>query len=564
MNVLPIGLLGAAILAVVLIVLVVLVRRLRPIRSDGRPHHESPRVDGPRLIALEGALEGNEFPVPPSPKGLTIGRDPSNDVIVPADMLVSRHHAQIIQESGQYVLYDRNSVNGVYANNQRIARHPLSNGDLIQICDCVFQFAAGATPVPAGPAPSSEERESPPKAPPMDSMRLSAQTSFEGYTLEPGNENGEASIAYERYVLEKELGRGGMSVVYKGYDAKGLALAIKVLDVTDKYLVRKFVQEGQIGAALRDHPNIRVVHHLGRCRDNRLYLVMEYIDGKSLRRVISQTNTDEQVVQIIGQVCAALQYAHQQNIVHRDIKPENILIDTHGVVKVTDFGIAKLTSSVRVTSDRVVGTPEYLSPEQAQGQQRILPTSDIYSVGIVLYEMLTGRPPFPIAFDRPLREATLAVLSDHIRTDPTPPSRIQAGTPKHLERVAMKALEKDPEQRYSTARALNQALGYQSQVIIPSPPHLKVAHIVVVQGSEAGQRIMLGPEATVLGREQIAPGNLQVSRHHISITPRGDQLWLEDTSLNGTWVNGERVFGEIPIKAGDEIVVGNHVLRVEW
>jgi hypothetical protein len=128
----------------------------------------------------------------------------------------------------------------------------------------------------------------------------------------------------------------------------------------------------------------------------------------------------------------------------------------------------------------------------------------------------------------------------------------------------MKALEKDPEQRFGSAREVSQALGYQSQVIIPSPPHLKVAYIVVMQGSEAGQRFMLGPEATVLGREQIAPRNLQVSRHHMSITPRGDQLWLEDTSLNGTWVNGERIFGEIPIKVGDEIVVGNCVLRVEW
>ena len=101
------------------------------------------------------------------------------------------------------------------------------------------------------------------------------------------------------------------------------------------------------------------------------------------------------------------------------------------------------------------------------------------------------------------------------------------------------------------------------EVIIPSPPHLKRAHIVVVQGGEPGRRVVLGPEATLLGRDQIAPGELQVSRHHMSIIPRGDQLWLEDTSLNGTWVNGDRVFGQVPIKAGDEIVVGNYVLRVE-
>ncbi len=565
MEVYPVGLVGLAISIAIAFaaILVVLVRRLQPTKRDGQPLRELRRADSPRLIATEGSLEGREFPIPPSLKGLTIGRDPSNDVVVPADMLVSRNHALIMLENGQYVLYDRNSVNGVYVNNQRVARHVLSDGDLIQICNCHFRFVTGAAPLPSKSPPSVKGKESPMQHSVMDSMRLRAQTYFEGHMLGQDLEQSGTAATYERYILEKELGRGGMSVVYKAFDAQGAPLAIKVLDVTDKYLMRKFVQESQIGAALRDHPNIRTVYHLGRCRDNRLYLVMEYIDGVCLRQVIDETKTDAEIVRIIGQTCDALHYAHRQNIVHRDVKPENILIDNQGVVKVTDFGIAKLTSSVTVTSDRIVGTPEYLSPEQARGQQRILPSSDIYSLGIVLYEMLAGRPPFTIALDRPLREATLAVLSDHIRTKPTPPSQIQSRTSKHLERVALKALEKDAKRRYPTARAVRKALGFQSKAMIPSPPRLKVAYIVIAHGSRVGVRIRLRHDVTVLGREQIAPEDLQISRNHISIVPRGDQLWLEDTSLNGTWVNGERVYGEIPIIAGDEIAVGEHILRVE-
>ena len=503
------------------------------------PLQSAPDADSPRLIAVQGSLVGREFNIPPPPKGLTIGRASANHVALADDVMVSRHHAQIMQENGHHVLHDRDSVNGVFVNNQRIARHVLADRDMIQICNAFFRFVVGAAPDSTVPRPT------PPAPPVSDSMHLPAQTEFEGY------------------VLEEELGRGGMSVVYKARDAQGATYAIKVLDVSDKYLRRKFVQEGEIGAALRDHPHIRVVHHLSQSQDQNLYLVMEYIQGQSLRKLTEQGIADTEIVRLIGEVCDALHYAHQQNIVHRDIKPENILVDHHGAVKVTDFGIAKLTSSVTVTNDRIVGTPEYLSPEQAQGRQRILPASDVYSLGIVLYEMLAGRPPFPLPPDLSPREATVIVLTQHIEDRPTRPGQIRSRVSKRLEKVALKALEKAPQQRFPTAQAMAQALGFDSQVIPPPPLIRPVAHLVVVRGSHARRHISLASEMTLLGREQIAPDDRQMSRQHLSIAPRGGQLWLQDRSLNGTWVNGERVYGQTPLNAGDEIIAGNHVLRLE-
>jgi serine/threonine protein kinase len=498
----------------------------------------------PRLVALDGPLLGQDFAVHPPPRGLTIGRESSNDVALTSDPLVSRQHAQVMPEGGAYVLHDRNSVNGVLVNGQRVMRHTLSDGDLIQICNSTFRFEMGPQ------APQEVEKPSPPpekEDASLDSMRLSGQTEFEGYRL------------------EKKVGQGGMSVVYKAYDAQDKPVAIKVLDVTDAYVVRKFIQEGEIGVTLRGHPNICTVLSSGRARDDRLYLVMEFIEGTSLRSTIGRDLTETQIVDIVGQVCDALHYAHLRHIVHRDIKPENILIDQEGRVKVADFGIAKLTSSVTVTKNRLMGTPEYISPEQAQAQ-RILPTSDVYSVGVVLYELLTGRPPFPLPTYDSLTQERAAfnrVLFDHIHAEPTPPSQLRPDVPKRLERVTMRALEKEPRRRFSTAWEMAQAMGFRRKIAAPPAPPKLQASLVVVRGSQSGKRIPLSAKPMVLGRQQIAPDDAYLSHQHMSIAPRGANFWLEDMSRNGTWVNGERVYGETLLKSGDEIAVGEQVLRVE-
>ena len=268
-------------------------------------------------------------------------------------------------------LYDRDSVNGVFVNGQRVFRYVLHHGDMFQICNSRFRFMHDN-----GSAPDDQYSMPSPKSnnyPLTDSMKLGTQARI-----------GE-------YVIEKIIGKGGMSVVYKAWSPQKQPVAIKVLDVTGEYVERKFEQEGRIGVTLREHPNICQTFDSGRSEDDRFYLVMEYIEGTSLRDLIdNHALSEQQIVHIIGQLCDALHYAHQHYIVHRDIKPENILVSNQGKVKVTDFGIAKLTSSVTVTDDRIVGTPEYISPEQAQAQ-RITPASDIYSVGImpVSYTHLT-------------------------------------------------------------------------------------------------------------------------------------------------------------------------------
>lgn len=494
----------------------------------------------PKLVLIEGALAGQEFGIPPTAEGLTLGRDTGNDVKLTEDMLVSRQHAQILCEPEGWVLYDRDSVNGVFVNNQRVMRHALRHGDVIQMGNTRGRFDAGSQAAAPAPIPS------PPARPRSNSMQLAANTQFGGH------------------LLAGEVGRGGMSVVYKAYDPQKRVVAIKVLDVDDDYIVRKFIQEGEIGAALCDHPNICRVYNSGRGADNRFYLVMEFIEGVSLRRLIGQRFTAAQIVAIIGQVCDALHYAHLRNVVHRDIKPENIMVEPQGRVKVTDFGIAKLTSSVTVTTDRTVGTPEYVSPEQAQGQ-RVLAASDIYSVGVVLYELLTGRPPFPLPKTPNVepRAATMSVLIQHIRTQPIPPTQLAPETPPYLEQAALTALEKDPRRRFASAWEMACALGYRREGV-PTPTRQHVlAQLVVIQGQQVGKAIPLNEAGAVLGRAEIAPEDGYISTKHLTITLKGGQLWLLDTSRNGTWVNGERVFSESPLNVGDVIKVGAQSLRFE-
>ncbi len=494
---------------------------------------------GAKLIALEGEAGGRAWEIPASRKGLTIGRGSINDVVLQNDMMVSRQHAQIVFEDGRCVLHDRGSVNGVFVNDRRVMRHTLRRDDVIQICNTTFRFVAEGD---IG-SPPEEERQSPLAHPDTDSMELPRNTDFGGY------------------LLEGKIGQGGMSVVYKAYNAQRRPVAIKVLDVDDDYIVKKFIQEGEIGRTLRHHPNICRIYSSGRAEDNRFYLVMEYISGVSLREVVGRAVTDEQIVSIIGQACDALHYAHLQNVVHRDIKPENIMVNDQGQAKVTDFGIAKLTSSVTVTKDRTVGTPEYISPEQVQAQ-RVVPGSDIYSVGIVLYELLTGRPPFPLERAASPRAATIQVLMKHLHTEPIPPSHLNPRVSPHLEQIALRALAKTPEQRFASAWEMACALGYERRALTP-PPSIFAGQLVVMNGPRSGHRIRLTTPSVVLGRAQIAPEDQYISKQHLKIAQRGRQLWLEDRSRNGTWVNGERVFGEAPINANDVISVGKHSLRIE-
>ena len=261
-----------------------------------------------------------------------------------------------------------------------------------------------------------------------------------------------------RYAVIERAGSGGMAEVYRARDELlGREVAVKVLSQrlsTDQTFVERFRREAQAAANL-NHPNIVALYDFG-ADDSTYYIVMEFIDGRSLADVIKAEGPlmPERAAEIAIDVARALERAHGAGLVHRDIKPSNIMLSAAGQTKVTDFGIARaLTRDGEQTvtqTGMVIGTAAYLSPEQAQGNP-VDQRSDVYSLGCVLYEMLGGRPPF--SGDTPL-----SVAYRHVRDDAEPPSRANPDVPAPLDAVVMKALAKNPENRYQTATELRDDL----------------------------------------------------------------------------------------------------------
>lgn len=252
-----------------------------------------------------------------------------------------------------------------------------------------------------------------------------------------------------RYEILEQLGGGGMSIVYKGRDTfLNRLVTIKVLRpefTCDEDFVKRFRREAQAIASL-SHPNIVSIYDVGR-EDEVDYLVMEYVEGDNLKNLIRGQGAlpPERAVEITRQVSEALQHAHENNIVHRDVKPQNILITRGGRAKLTDFGIARGATTATLTqTDTIVGSVHYLSPEQARGETAG-PRSDIYSLGIVLYEMVTGELPFQ-------GETPIGVALKHIQEEPPRPSSLNPGVSPGLEKVIARALAKIPADRYRTAR----------------------------------------------------------------------------------------------------------------
>ena len=249
-----------------------------------------------------------------------------------------------------------------------------------------------------------------------------------------------------------------MAEVYRARDELlGREVAVKVLSARlsgDQTFVERFRREAQLAANL-NHPNVVSLFDFG-ADNSTYYIVMEYIDGKPLADIIRDEGPlmPERAAEIASDVARALERAHASSLVHRDIKPSNIMLDSHGQIKVTDFGIARaLTADNEQTvtqTGMVIGTAAYLSPEQAQGAP-VDQRSDIYSLGCVMYEMLTGRPPF--TGDTPLSVAYM-----HVKENPSPPSSINPDVPKALDAIVMKALAKNPDNRYQTAAELREDL----------------------------------------------------------------------------------------------------------
>ncbi len=279
-----------------------------------------------------------------------------------------------------------------------------------------------------------------------------------------------------RYDILQKLGGGGMAIVYKGRDTfLNRYVTIKVLRpefTSDEDFIKSFKREAMAVASL-SHPNIVNIHDVGQ-EDNIHYLVMEYIQGDNLKNIIRKNErlTPEHAVRIAVQVCEALEHAHENHIVHRDVKPHNILIADDGRAKLTDFGIAmEATASTITRTDTIMGSVHYLSPEQARGE---IPTtqSDIYAVGILLYEMLTGKQPYS-------GDSPIAVAIKHIQETPQPVDEVNNAVPAELAAVVMRAMEKKSKDRYKSAgemaRFLELALEDTGQATMVIPVNEVVA-----------------------------------------------------------------------------------------
>jgi len=259
----------------------------------------------------------------------------------------------------------------------------------------------------------------------------------------------------ERYKLEDFIGQGGMSLVYRAVDIRtGHSVAVKILKSeynSDKEFLERFQREAQ-AASLMSHHNLVNLLDVGVEGEYR-YLVLEYVNGNTLKDIIRQKGriNYQTAIQVTIRILSALQHAHDNGIIHRDIKPQNVLIHADGHVKVADFGIARMTGGATIgKGDTVVGSVHYSSPEQATGSV-VEATSDLYSTGVVMYEMLTGRVPF-------VGDTPVAVAMQHIQDAPPPIADFAPETPPAVVAVVMKALEKDPKRRFQTAREMAEAL----------------------------------------------------------------------------------------------------------
>jgi tRNA A-37 threonylcarbamoyl transferase component Bud32 len=250
-----------------------------------------------------------------------------------------------------------------------------------------------------------------------------------------------------KYRIVEEIGRGGMGVVYKAEDIKlKRPVALKFLPhqwVSDSDARERFVQEARAASAL-DHPNICNIYEIGEAEDGRMYIAMAFYEGESLREKIKGGPlTAEEAMGIAIQAATGMAKAHQKGIVHRDIKPANLLITTDGVAKVVDFGLAKLAGQVKLTREgTTVGTVAYMSPEQAKGEA-VDQRTDIWSLGVVLYEMLSGVLPFKGDYEQTLIHSIL-------QREPERLAKLRKDLPPGLENVVFKALSKKPSDRYQS------------------------------------------------------------------------------------------------------------------
>ncbi|HEY3826880.1 MAG TPA: serine/threonine-protein kinase, partial [Bryobacteraceae bacterium] len=274
----------------------------------------------------------------------------------------------------------------------------------------------------------------------------------------------------DHYRIESLVARSGMASIFRATDTlNNRTVAIKIPHPemeADAALFERFQREREIGEKL-DHPGVMKVFHDD--KRSRVYMVMEWVEGELLRKLMSGAGKfpPERAARITARICEALDYIHSHGVVHRDMKPENIMVDPEDRIKLIDFGIAGNEGSRRLTFanlSSVMGTPDYISPEQVKGK-RGDGRSDIYAMGIMLYEMLTGKVPFT-------GNNAFLIMNDRLLNSPVPPREVNPNISPALQEIIYRAMERDPKNRYATAREFVWDLEHQDQVGVAERPEL--------------------------------------------------------------------------------------------
>ena len=317
----------------------------------------------------------------------------------------------------------------------------------------------------------------------------------------------------DRYELDGVVGRGGMAEVYRARDIRlDRMVAIKTLRTDlarDQTFQARFRREAQSAASL-NNPSIVAVYDTGEDMSTGVpvpYIVMEYVDGRTVRDLLIEGHRllPQRALEIISGVLRALEYSHQAGIVHRDIKPGNVMVTRNGDIKVMDFGIARAMSDTQATmtqTAQVIGTAQYLSPEQARGE-RVDARSDLYSTGCLMYELLTGRPPFT-------GDSPVAIAYQHVRENPVPPSRLDPDMPPWADAIVLRAMAKSPNDRYQSAAEMQadiQRAASGVQVAAMAPPPTRADYYGYQDGTQRmGPQTAMGMGAAPTAVSPYQPG----------------------------------------------------------